>query len=207
MEERLRAARDLHDLLGHSLAAILLKCELARRLPPERARAELADVLAMAERAEHDLRAVSGEHRDLSLAAEADSAGTTLAAAHVRVAAELAHPPLPPEVETALSAVLREAVTNVLRHSPSARHCSIATTAEGDVVRLLVRNDGARAAEARRGSSGLGNLTTRLAALGGRLTTRVAGGWFELEARVPVRASDPAALGGDAHGVGAVARV
>ncbi|MER7611524.1 sensor histidine kinase [Nonomuraea wenchangensis] len=206
VEERLRAARDLHDLLGHSLAAILLKCELARRLPPERARAELADVLAMAERAEHDLRAVSGEHRDLSLAAEADAARATLAAAGVEVTAELAHPPLPPEVETALSAVLREAVTNVLRHSPAARRCSIVTTSgDGGLVRLTVRNDGARAVTARRGSSGLGNLTTRLAALGGHLTTGVEDGRFALEARV--RASDPAALGGDAHGVGTVARV
>ncbi|MEV0379142.1 histidine kinase [Nonomuraea sp. NPDC050643] len=203
VEERLRAARDLHDLLGHSLAAILLKCELARRLPPERARAELADVLDMAERAGHDLRSVSGEQRDLSLAAETDSAVSVLRAAHVEVTAALAHPPLPPEVETVLSAVLREAVTNVLRHS-AARHCAIETAADGDRVRLSVRNDGAHRAGTRHGSSGLGNLTTRLAALDGRLTTEAADGWFRLDARAPL---DPARLGGDAHGVGTVARV
>ncbi|WP_063765210.1 sensor histidine kinase [Nonomuraea candida] len=192
VEERLRAARDLHDLLGHSLAAILLKCELARRLPPERARAELAEVLELAGRAEHDLRSVSGEQRDLSLAAEADSARSVLRAARVEVTADLAHPPLPAEVETVLSAVLREAVTNVLRHS-SARHCEISTAAEGDRVRLSVRNDGARPGEARRGSSGLGNLSTRLAALDGRLATEVADGWFRLDACAPYRAaSDPA---------------
>ncbi|MEV0825848.1 sensor histidine kinase [Nonomuraea rubra] len=185
VEERLRAARDLHDLLGHDLAAILLKCELARRLPPERARAELADVLEMAERAEHDLRSVSGEQLDLSLAAEAESAASVLRAARVEVRAGLAHPPLPAEVETVLSAVLREAVTNVLRHS-TARHCVIGTAAEGDRVRLTVRNDGARTAEARRGSSGLGNLTTRLAALDGRLTTGVEDGWFQLDATAPL---------------------
>ncbi|TYB51620.1 two-component sensor histidine kinase [Nonomuraea sp. PA05] len=204
--ERLRAARDLHDLLGHSLAAILLKCELARRLPPDRARAELADVLEMAERAGHDLRSVSGEQLDLSLAAEAESAASVLSAARVEVTTELAHPPLPAEVETVLSAVLREAVTNVLRHS-TARHCLISTSAEGDRVRLTVRNDGARATGARRGSSGLGNLTTRLAALDGRLTAAGnAGseGWFVLDATAPL---DPARLGGDADGVGAVARV
>ncbi|MGW3350669.1 sensor histidine kinase [Nonomuraea rubra] len=185
VEERLRAARDLHDLLGHNLAAILLKCELARRLPPERARAELADVLEMAERAEHDLRSVSGEQLDLSLAAEAESAASVLRAARVEVRAGLAHPPLPAEVETVLSAVLREAVTNVLRHS-TARTCVIGTAAEGDRVRLTVRNDGARTAEARRGSSGLGNLTTRLAALDGRLTTGVEDGWFRLDATAPL---------------------
>ncbi|GAA4909064.1 histidine kinase [Nonomuraea thailandensis] len=185
VEERLRAARDLHDLLGHNLAAILLKCELARRLPPERARAELADVLEMAERAEHDLRSVSGEQLDLSLAAEAESAASVLRAARVEVSADLAHPELPAEVETVLSTVLREAVTNVLRHS-SARHCVIGTAAEGGRVRLTVRNDGARAAEARHGSSGLGNLTTRLAALDGRLTTGVEDGWFQLDATAPL---------------------
>ncbi|MFB4279107.1 sensor histidine kinase [Nonomuraea sp. MTCD27] len=204
VEERLRAARDLHDLLGHSLAAILLKCELARRLPPERAGAELAEVLEMAERAGHDLRSVSGEQRDLSLAAEAESAASILRAARVEVTADLAHPPLPAEVETVLSAVLREAVTNVLRHS-TARHCSISTAADGGLVRLTVRNDGARPGEARRGSSGLGNLTTRLAALDGRLATGVEDGWFRLDARAPYL--DPAGLGGDADGVGTVARV
>ncbi|MEV4172224.1 histidine kinase [Nonomuraea sp. NPDC049709] len=204
VEERLRAARDLHDLLGHSLAAILLKCELARRLPPERARAELAEVLEMAERAGHDLRSVSGEQRDLSLAAEAESAASILRAARVEVTADLAHPPLPAEVETVLSAVLREAVTNVLRHS-TARRCSISTAADGGLVRLTVRNDGARPGEARRGSSGLGNLTTRLAALDGRLTTGVEDGWFRLDARAPYL--DPAGLGGDADGVGTVACV
>jgi signal transduction histidine kinase len=210
VEERLRAARDLHDLLGHSLAAILLKCELARRLPPERSRAELADVLAMAERAGHDLRSVSGEQRDLSLMAEAESAGSVLRAARVSVTADLAHPPLPAEVETVLSAVLREAITNILRHS-TARHCTISTWTEsaagGEVVRLRVRNDGAHQAEARRGSSGLGNLTTRLATLDGRLTTGVEDGWFQLDARVAYRTLDPARLGGDPDGVGAVARV
>ncbi|MEO3871787.1 histidine kinase [Nonomuraea sp. B12E4] len=219
VEERLRAARDLHDLLGHSLAAILLKCELARRLPPERSRAELADVLNMAERAGHDLRSVSGEQHDLSLRAEASSARSVLRAARVEVTAELAHPPLPAEIETVLSAVLREAVTNVLRHS-TARHCAISTAfstaADGHTVRLRVRNDGARPGAARRGSSGLGNLATRLATLDGRLTTGVADGWFQLDARVAYRPDqdrpdqgplDPAGLGGDANGVGAVAGV
>ncbi|MFC5832402.1 sensor histidine kinase [Nonomuraea insulae] len=203
VEERLRAARDLHDLLGHSLAAILLKCELARRLPQERARTELADVLEMAERARQDLRSVSGEHRDLSLAAEAESAASILRAARVEVTADLAHPPLPPEVETVLSAVLREAVTNVLRHS-TARRCAIETAADDGLVTLSVRNDGARPAEARRGSSGLGNLTTRMNALNGRLTTGVEDGWFRLDAAVHL---DPAGLTGDANGVGTVTRV
>ncbi|WP_221762035.1 histidine kinase [Nonomuraea sp. WAC 01424] len=201
VEERLRAARDLHDLLGHSLAAILLTCELARRLPDPAQ--ELENVLTMAEHAHHDLRSVTGEQRELSFAAEAESARKVLAAAGVEATVRLAHPGLPAEVETVLSAVLREAVTNVLRHS-SARACVISTSAGDGEVGLRVRNDGAATTAPRRGSSGLGNLTTRLATLGGRLTTGAEGGWFQLDARAPL---DPAGLGGDAHGVGAVARV
>ncbi|WP_405149791.1 histidine kinase [Sphaerisporangium sp. NBC_01403] len=185
LEERLRAARDLHDLLGHSLAAILLKCELARRLDPARARAELLDVLTMTARAEADLRAVSGGSHELLLTAEAEHARSVLAAAGVEVSMALDHDVLPAEAETVLSAVLREAVTNVLRHS-AARHCVVETLADAEGVRLRVRNDGVRSLEVRRGSSGIGNLSTRLTSLGGQVTTEAGNGWFELDARVPL---------------------
>ncbi|WP_431896526.1 histidine kinase [Nonomuraea sp. bgisy101] len=196
VEERLRAARDLHDLLGHNLAAILLKCELARRLDPERARAELDDVLTMVERAEADLRAVSGGDLTMSLAAEAESARSVLAAAAIEVTLDLDHGDLGEQVETVLSTALRESVTNVLRHS-SARRCLIETAHEDGVVRLRVRNDGVRTAspERRRGSSGLGNLTTRLAALDGRLTTCHEDDWFELVAQAPTLAWVPVRAG------------
>ncbi|MFG2071230.1 sensor histidine kinase [Nonomuraea maritima] len=199
VQERLRTARDLHDLLGHSLAAILLKCELARRLAgrdPARARAELADVVEMAERAVADMRGVSGDGWELSLEVEAESARSVLAAAGIEVELDLSHDRLPPQVATVLSAVLREAVTNVLRHS-SARRCVIKTTSDG----LGVANDGAPAVKKKPGS-GIGNLATRLAALDGRLTTRSDGGWFELRAVL-----DPARLTGDADRVGTVAGV
>ncbi|MFF0244119.1 sensor histidine kinase [Streptosporangium sandarakinum] len=213
VEERLRAARDLHDLLGSSLAAILLRCELARRLDPERARAELTEVLAMTGKAEADLRVVSGGRAAVSLADEAETARSVLAAAGVRAELSLAHGALPGEVDAVLGTVLREAVTNVLRHS-AARHCVITTTAEEGGVRLGVRNDGAGGGRAvgtgtggvrgdgaaaggvrgdgaggagvRPGSAGLGNLTTRLAVLGGRLGTARDGDRFELTAWAPV---------------------
>ncbi|MFI6393637.1 histidine kinase [Nonomuraea sp. NPDC050540] len=201
VEERLRAARDLHDLLGHSLAAILIKCELARRLGnPE---SELRDIAEMAERAQADLRSVSGDHRDLLLPAEADNVRAVLTAAGIEVTIELSHPPLAAAAETVLSTVLREAVTNVLRHS-TARHCTVTTTADGHRVRLRVRNDGVKGGPIRRGSAGIGNLTTRLAALDGTLSTTREDGWFTLEAALP---SDPAGLARDADGVGAVTGV
>ncbi|WP_225794666.1 sensor histidine kinase [Streptomyces aculeolatus] len=186
VEERLRAARDLHDLLGHSLAAILLTCELTRRLPPERARGELRNILVMAERGEADLRSAAGGVGRMPLDTEAGSARSVLAAAGIDTGVSLAHDGLPAGTETALSAVLREAVTNVLRHS-DARTAEISTAAEAGGVRLRVRNDGVRGTGGRRDSSGLGNLTTRLAALDGTLTAGAGDGWFELSAWVPGR--------------------
>ncbi|MBD3144014.1 two-component sensor histidine kinase [Microbispora camponoti] len=191
VEERLRAARDLHDLLGHSLAAILLTCELARRLKCPRERIE--EIAAMAEGAWADLRSVSGEQRELSLAAEVESARTVLSAAGIRVTVEPVELNLPAEVETVLGTVLREAVTNVLRHS-EARHCAITMRADERGLRLRVRNDGVSAGKTRRGSSGIGNLTTRLAALDGRLASHVDGDRFTLDACVPHRAPVPAQM-------------
>ncbi|RJL32518.1 sensor histidine kinase [Bailinhaonella thermotolerans] len=193
VQERLRTARDLHDLLGHSLAAILLKCELARRLAgrdPARARAELAEVAEMAERARADMRSVYGDQRAMTLAGEAESVRSVLAAAGCRAEITLAHGPLPERAETVLATVLREAVTNILRHS-SATRCAVTTASGAGRVVLTVENDGVRAPAAPPGS-GLGNLTTRLAALDGRLETRVAAGVFHLTAAVPVPVTESA---------------
>ncbi|QFG27398.1 two-component sensor histidine kinase [Actinomadura sp. WMMB 499] len=194
VQERLRAARDLHDLLGHSLAAILLKCELARRLSaadPARARAELAEVAGTAERARADLRAAAGGGAGLSLDGEVRSARSVLTAAGVTVAADSGHPDLDAAASAVLGTVLREAVTNVLRHS-AAEHCTIATGHDGGTVRLVVENDGLdpRAPRTPPGS-GLGNLTTRLAAHHGTLSARADGeGRFRLEATLPLRPAD-----------------
>ncbi|MDL4814459.1 sensor histidine kinase [Actinomadura opuntiae] len=188
VQERLRAARDLHDLLGHSLAAILLKCEPARRLAdvdPARARAELDEVVAMAERAAKDLQTATGDDAELSLDGEARSARSVLTAAGVEVEMELAHGELADETSAVLSTVLREAVTNVLRHS-AAKRCVITTAQEGSVVRLVVENDGLDPEAPRTPpGSGIGNLTTRLASFGGTLSARADGhGNFRVEAAV-----------------------
>ncbi|MFB4306257.1 sensor histidine kinase [Actinomadura sp. GTD37] len=188
VQERLRAARDLHDLLGHSLAAILLKCELARRLAgvdAARARAEVADVAAMAEQAGADLRAATGGGAGLSLDGELRSARSVLAAAGVEVETDTGHTALDAPVSAVLSTVLREAVTNVLRHS-AAKRCVIVTAQDGDAVRLVVENDGLDPRAAREPpGSGIGNLTTRLASVGGTLSARADGeGRFRVEARI-----------------------
>lgn len=185
VEERLRAARDLHDLLGHSLAAILLKCELARRVEPPLVHQELREVLDMSRQAKADMRTVSGEAQATSLMSEAESARSVLTAAGVAVELTTAHDGLAPEAEAALSAALRESVTNVLRHS-RARSCTITTVSAHGGTRLRVRNDNAGGPNGRRaGSSGIANLRTRLAVLEGTLTTQADDDWFEIEAWIP----------------------
>jgi len=187
--ERLRAARDLHDLLGHGLAAILLKAELARRLrtaDPERCSAEIRDVERLAAQGEQELRALTGGPRELSFADELASAAAVLAAADVVVEVEGDELSVPPDAGAVLGVVLREAVTNVLRHS-AARHARIAVTLTDGAVLLEVENDGVAANVGSAGSpgSGVGGLTLRLAEYGGTLTAGPDDGWYLLRAELP----------------------
>jgi two-component system, NarL family, sensor histidine kinase DesK len=187
-EERLRFARDLHDLLGHSLSLIALKSELAGRLAerdPARARQEMADVEAAARRALAEVRdAVSG-YRQVSLAQALAEARSALAAAGVTLRAPAPGDPLPGAVDAVLGWVVREATTNVLRHS-GARAVAVDLVATEDGVTLTVTDDG-RGGSGSRGA-GLSGLAERVEALGGRLEAGAADGrGFRLAAVVPTR--------------------
>ncbi|WP_158102804.1 sensor histidine kinase [Lentzea kentuckyensis] len=187
-QERLRFARDLHDLLGFSLSAITLKVELARKLIGEhtdRAAQELAEILGIAREALTDVRAVASSYRELSLADEIDSARSVLAAAGVTATIETDHAELSPRSRTVLATVLREGVTNLLRHS-DATLCSIEITGTGRLVSIDIVNDGAPAEAGTDHGSGLTNLATRTTALGGSLLARrSADGTYRLHAEVP----------------------
>ncbi|MEU3166877.1 histidine kinase [Streptosporangium sp. NPDC006930] len=189
--ERLRVARDLHDLLGYNVSAMTLKSELAYRLLPgaaERARSELRDVLVVARRALAEVRVVAGGYLPMSLAAEAESAKTMLSVAEMRARVEVSQDGLPEALDTMLAIVLREAVTNVLRHS-KAQHCEIEACVEKGRARLRVCNDGVEpevGSHPFEAGTGLGNLKGRLEAAGGRLSVTVDGEWFRLIAEAPV---------------------
>ncbi|RKN22141.1 hypothetical protein D7147_05360 [Micromonospora musae] len=198
IRERLRFSRDLHDLLGYSLSAVTLKSELTRRLMvrnPTRALAELDDILGISRQALADVRQLASGYRDMSLGDEARSARSVLAAADIQVRMEIDHPALPQAVSTVLATVLREGITNLLRHS-RARNCEVLVTEQGGRVLLTIANDGADQGPglpSEHGGSGLRNLSDRAGALGGRLVTCCSpDGWFRLRAELPV--SLPAAL-------------
>lgn len=188
IKERTRFSQDLHDLLGYSLSAIALKAELSRRTmaaKPELAREELADIVVFARQAVADVRLVANGYRAMSLVAEAGSAASLLAAAGIMADIEMDCGALDETVDTVLATVLREAVTNLLRHS-SARTCRLAASRAGECVTLVVANDGApRSGVPHRDGGGLENLVARLEAVGGTLTIESRNGSFGLLATVP----------------------
>lgn len=190
-EERLRFARDLHDVMGRDLSTIAVKSQLAgelvRRGQPGAAD-ELADISRIAEGSLREVREVVRGYRTADLAGELAGARSVLRAAGVActVDGEDEGAALPEQVHTALGWVVREAVTNVLRHSRATR-CTISLTSTEREVGLTVVNDGA-AAEQSGWGNGLTGLAERLAALDGRLIAGAEDGRFALTARLPVRA-------------------
>ncbi|MFG3526612.1 sensor histidine kinase [Streptomyces sp. NPDC047917] len=192
-KERLRFARDLHDLLGYSLSAITLKGELIHRLipsNPRRALEEVSDVLIISRQSLADVRVVSSGLRSMSLEQEMRSAQSLLEAADVKVRVDIRLGTLDQRVDSVLAAVLHEAVTNLLRHSRAGTY-AMAAAQDGDRVRLSVSNDGVDPSYrdvSPHSGSGLGNLRERLQSASGVLTiTRGPGGTFELVAEAPAR--------------------
>ncbi|MFD7137496.1 sensor histidine kinase [Streptomyces sp. NPDC059894] len=195
-EERLRLARDLHDLLGHSLSLITLKSELAGRMLPDRpdqAAQQVADIEQVSRQALVDVREAVTGYRRPRLATELAGAGVALTAAGVT-----ARVPADPDLadvlagvaeqsESALAWALREAVTNVVRHS-GARRCTVELlrrqSLDGPVLELVVEDDGSGGADGGPGN-GLTGLGERLQKAGGTLEAGGTRHGFRLVARVP----------------------
>ncbi len=143
-EERLRIARDLHDILGQRLSAVSLKAELAARLverDPTRAATEMGEVAAVARAALSDVRETVSGYRALTLATEIETARALLTAAGVPVEVTCGGDPLPESLDECAGAVVREAVTNVIRHAGAGR-CAIQIGRESGAVVVEVRDTG-----------------------------------------------------------------
>ena len=185
-QERLRVSRDLHDLLGQSLSAISLKGDLALRLlstDPARAGSEIESLTGVARSALHDVIAIARDEHSVSLHGEIDAAAALLSAAGIEVRIDTGLCVPPEHAREVLAWAVREATTNVLRHS-EARTCSIALRAGDRGVWLEVCNDGARAASGQ--GSGLVGLAVRAEAVSGSVRAETVGdGRFLLSVWVP----------------------
>lgn len=168
LAERERIARDLHDVLGHTLSVIVLKSELAGRLfsrDPQRAAAEIADVEMISRKALTEVREAIRGYRAEGLAAEIKRAHSTLDAAGVTLVCEEKPPVLNPAVESVISLVVREAVTNIVRHAHASR-CSMHFSAQNGHTSLIVEDDGRGGVRVE--GNGLRGMRERIEALGGQ---------------------------------------
>jgi two-component system, NarL family, sensor histidine kinase DesK len=213
-EERLRLARDMHDLTGQSLSVITLKSELAAkrlsRLPATQERdtvlGDLGDIGRVSRQTLHDIREAVSGYRRPTLAIEVITARTALDAAGIRLDDDtgltLRSGTFDADAEAALAWCLREAVTNVIRHS-GAKNCRIRLTEHPGELSLEVFDDGRglgqpqpdQPADQQPDSqsakgTGLRGMSERLSAAGGRLSLGAAdparGQGFKLTATVPV---------------------
>jgi two-component system sensor histidine kinase DesK len=183
-EERLRFARDLHDLLGHDLSLIALKAELARKLLPARtdaAATELEQIRELTRSALRQVREAVDGYRRPTLPSELAGARVALEAAGIELHVDAPDEPLDAEVESVLAWAVREGATNAIRHS-GARHAEI--TLRPGV--LEIADDGRGAPRPEPGGNGLTGLRERVQAVGGTVEAGAGtGGGFRLVVRVP----------------------
>jgi len=189
LAERERIARDLHDLLGHTLTVIVLKSDLANRLfptQPDRAHREIAEVEATARKALAEVRQAVAGYRGEGLPAEISRARHALTTAGAQLTTNIEYVPISSTQADTLCLVLREAVTNVIRHA-GATVCSLALRSDGDWLILKIEDNGS--GELGTEGNGLRGMRERVTAAGGILQRqRSADGGTELTASLPLHA-------------------
>jgi two-component system, NarL family, sensor histidine kinase DesK len=194
-EERERFARDLHDLLGHSLSVIALKAELAGRLLPERpgeAADQVAELEQVARGALTEVREAVSGYRQPTLDGELAGARMALSAAGIEADVERSPVTLDPDVEALLAWTVREGATNVIRHS-GARRCTVRIGAGLSEATVEVLDDGVGAdggavdrGAANGSGHGLVGLAERAAVLSGSVEAEsLPSGGFRLRVTVP----------------------
>jgi two-component system sensor histidine kinase DesK len=176
LAERERIARDMHDLLGHTLSVVVLKSELAQKLmsrDPARAQQEIAEIERISRQGLAEVREAITGYRSTGLAAEIEHVRETLTAAGIDTTIEARSIKLAPAQETALSLALREATTNVIRHADATK-CHIKFYAQDGSALMEVQDDGK--GDAAPFGNGLTGMRERIQALGGALQRDTAHG-------------------------------
>jgi two-component system sensor histidine kinase DesK len=191
--ERERIARDLHDLLGHTLSVIVIKSELASKLAdrdPVRAAAEIRDVEQISRHALQEVRKAIYGYREARIDQELASGQSVLAAAGVTLVTNVTALDLDAEVERPVALAIREALTNVIRHARATR-CDVTVVRDGDDVIVTIADDGV-GGDCDEGS-GLSGMRARLQEIGGTVArdgTRGTTLTIAVPARRPAPASD-----------------
>jgi two-component system, NarL family, sensor histidine kinase DesK len=195
--ERMRIARDLHDLLGHSLTAAAVKAQLAGRLVGQddaRALAEIGDVERLTRQVLADVRAAVAGYREVSLAVELATAREVLTAAGMSADLPGAVDEVPAGLRELFGWAVREGVTNAVRHSGASR---VRVRVSPTGVEITDDGRGLPGPGARAGGSGLTGLAERAAAAGGRLETGpLPGGGYRLHLTAPTPAATATAPAG-----------
>jgi signal transduction histidine kinase len=204
-QERVRIAREMHDVVAHALAVITVQAGVARCLAdqhPQKASAALGSIETISRTAQDELRVVLGLLRDGEVGAapltpaprlsDIKDLADTAWASGIRVELRLTgiDRPLSPSLELSIYRVVQEALTNVVKHAPGARVVAELTVTAGK-VRLDVRDDGGPGGAARRADlspgHGIVGMRERIGAFGGWLVAGpVAGGGFQVSAEVPI---------------------
>jgi two-component system, NarL family, sensor histidine kinase DesK len=186
LAERERIARDVHDLMGHSLSVIVLKAELAARLlekNPSKAKQEILEIENLARSGLQEVRAAVRGYRSLNLSSELENAKLALSAANIKL--ELLSLPLQLEwaQESALAYALREAITNTIRHS-SAQVCWITLEPSGTHAQLEIWDDGSGIITE---GNGIKGMRERLEKAGGQLKLETSNGAHGMQLFVPLQ--------------------
>jgi two-component system, NarL family, sensor histidine kinase DesK len=190
--ERERIARDLHDLLGHTLTAITVKLDLARRLfsfDADRARNEIVEAEQTARNALAEVREAVSGYRAEGLEAEISRARRSLISADVKLTARLAPVPLASSLVPVLCLALREAVTNIVRHA-HATVCRVELFEAGSAIHFTIEDDGVGGAI--REGNGLRGMRERVQSMAGSVSlARSAHGGTRLEIKLPAAGEAP----------------
>jgi two-component system, NarL family, sensor histidine kinase DesK len=194
-EERVRFARDLHDLLGHTLSVMVLKAQVTRKLAtrdPELAAEQAADIERVGRQALTEVRQSVSGYRGRGIDRELDQARTALTDAGFTVIVQRDGPPLPAVPDALLGWVIREGVTNVIRHS-GGHQCEIGIRHGDGRATVEIRDDGNGhpAVKLPSGGHGLGGLRERISTAGGKLEAGPRrGGGYRLLAHIPAMAGE-----------------
>ncbi len=168
--ERERIARDLHDVLGHTLSLTILKSKLAKKLMTTTetdAVKELEDIESISREALQQVRATIQGYRTVGLTGEVENAKRALEAAGIASDLQIDDFTLNPRIESALTMLLKESITNVIRHA-DAKHCDVKLSRTNKRLHFSVSDDGN--GSVRKEGSGICGMRERVNELGGQLS-------------------------------------